>query len=162
VVSSTPRPHFTLGKDPVPILQGALWPPGPVWTRAENLIPTGIRYPDRPARSSVAIQAELLAPHIFSTTCLKYLNCRSLLYPHITCKWPSMRYQYECHEICALHQPAPSPAVCSVNRTCPECYAVNRPPVLEQRHSCLHTVSFGLNCISSGCLLDVEVILTST
>ena len=43
VVSSTPRPHFTSGKDPVPILQEAGWAPGPVW-RAENLVPTGIRY----------------------------------------------------------------------------------------------------------------------
>ena len=32
VVSSTPRPHFTPGKDPVPILQEAGWAPGPVWT----------------------------------------------------------------------------------------------------------------------------------
>ena len=30
VVSSTPRPHFTPGKDPVPILQEAGWVPGPV------------------------------------------------------------------------------------------------------------------------------------
>jgi len=43
VVSSTPRPHFTLGKDPVPILQEAGWASGPVWTGAENLVPTGIR-----------------------------------------------------------------------------------------------------------------------
>ena len=27
------------------------WAPGPVWTGAENLTPTGIRSPDRPARS---------------------------------------------------------------------------------------------------------------
>ena len=32
VVNSTPRPHFTPGKDPVPILQEAVWAPGPVWT----------------------------------------------------------------------------------------------------------------------------------
>jgi len=32
VVSSTPRPHFTPGKYPVPILQEAGWYPGPVWT----------------------------------------------------------------------------------------------------------------------------------
>ena len=32
VVSSTPRPQFTPGKDPVPILQEAGWAPGPVWT----------------------------------------------------------------------------------------------------------------------------------
>jgi hypothetical protein len=39
-VSSTPQPHFTPGKDPVPIVQEAEWAPGPVWT-AENLAPTG-------------------------------------------------------------------------------------------------------------------------
>ena len=50
-VSVTPRPHFTPGKDPVPILQEAGWAPGPVWTGAENLAPTGILSPDRPARS---------------------------------------------------------------------------------------------------------------
>ena len=38
------------GKDPVPIVQEAGWAPGPVWTGAENLAPTGIRSPDRPAR----------------------------------------------------------------------------------------------------------------
>jgi hypothetical protein len=32
VVSSTPRPHFTPGKDPVPIVQEAGWAPGLVWT----------------------------------------------------------------------------------------------------------------------------------
>jgi len=30
VVSSTPRPHFIPGKDPVPIVQEAGWAPGPV------------------------------------------------------------------------------------------------------------------------------------
>jgi hypothetical protein len=38
-------------KDPVPIVQEAGWAPGLVWTGAENLAPTGIRYPDRPAHS---------------------------------------------------------------------------------------------------------------
>jgi hypothetical protein len=38
-------------RDPVPILQEAGWAPGPVWMAAENLAPTGIRSPDRPARS---------------------------------------------------------------------------------------------------------------
>jgi len=36
VVSSTPRPHFTPGKDPVPILQEAGWAPGPVWTGGKS------------------------------------------------------------------------------------------------------------------------------
>ena len=51
VVSVTPRPLSTPGKVPVPIVQEAGWAPGPVWTGAENLVPTGIRSPDRPARS---------------------------------------------------------------------------------------------------------------
>jgi hypothetical protein len=38
-------------RDPLPTLQEAGWAPGPVWTGAENLAPTGIRSPDRPARS---------------------------------------------------------------------------------------------------------------
>ena len=50
-VSVMPRPLFTPGKDPVPILQEAGWAPGPVWTGAENLAPTGIRSPVLPARS---------------------------------------------------------------------------------------------------------------
>ena len=50
-VSVTPRPLFTPGKDPVPIVQEAGWAPGQVWTGAENLAHSGIRYPDRPVRS---------------------------------------------------------------------------------------------------------------
>ena len=48
-----PRPLFTPGKDPVPIVQEAGWAPGPVWTGVENLTPTGIRSPYRPARSQL-------------------------------------------------------------------------------------------------------------
>ena len=50
-VSVTPRPLFTPGKDPVPIVQEAGWSPGPVWTGAENFTPTGIRSLYRPTRS---------------------------------------------------------------------------------------------------------------
>jgi hypothetical protein len=50
-VSVTPRPLFTPGKDSLPIVLEAGWAPGPVWAGAENLAPTGIRPPDRPARS---------------------------------------------------------------------------------------------------------------
>ena len=59
--------RFTSGKDPVPIVQKAGWAPGPVWTGAENLAPSGIRSPDRPARSSVAIPTELPGPLILKT-----------------------------------------------------------------------------------------------
>ena len=48
----TPRLcRFTPGKDPVPIVQEAGWATGPVWTGAENLVPTGIRLQDRRGRS---------------------------------------------------------------------------------------------------------------
>jgi hypothetical protein len=59
-----PRPLSTPGKDPLPIIQGAGWASGPVWTGAENLAPTGIRSPDRPTRSSVAIPTELPGPRV--------------------------------------------------------------------------------------------------
>jgi hypothetical protein len=50
-LASRPGRSFTPGKDPVPIAQETVWAPGPVWTSAENLVPTGIRSPDRPTRS---------------------------------------------------------------------------------------------------------------
>jgi len=50
VVSSTSRPHFTPGKDPVPILQEAGWAPGPVCTGGKSR-PHRDSMPDRPARS---------------------------------------------------------------------------------------------------------------
>jgi hypothetical protein len=63
-ISVTPRPLFTPGKDPLPFVQEAGWAPGPVWTGAENLAWTGIRSPDRPAHSSVAIPTELPGPQV--------------------------------------------------------------------------------------------------
>jgi hypothetical protein len=52
---SASRPGRSLppGKDPVPIVQEVGWAPVPVWTGAENIAPTGIRSPDRPARSQL-------------------------------------------------------------------------------------------------------------
>ena len=64
-VSVTPRPLFTPGKDPVPIVQEAVWAPGPVWRGAENLAPTGIRSQDRPARSQSLYR-------------LRYAACKSI------------------------------------------------------------------------------------
>jgi hypothetical protein len=60
---SASRPGRSLpGKYPAPIVQGTVWDPGPVWTGAENFALTGIRSPDRPARSAVAIPTELPGP----------------------------------------------------------------------------------------------------
>jgi len=71
-VSVTPRPLFTPGKDPVPIVQETGWARGPVWTDAENLAPTGIGFPGRPARS----QSLHIYPFYFETCC----SFLSLLY----------------------------------------------------------------------------------
>ena len=65
VVSSTPRPHITPGKAPVPILQEAGWAPGPVWTGGKSR-PHRYSIPDRPGRSSVAIPTELPGTHTYT------------------------------------------------------------------------------------------------
>ena len=58
---------LTAGNELVPIVQEAGWAPGPVWTSAENLAPTGIRSPDRPARSESLYRLSYHGPH-----CLGY------------------------------------------------------------------------------------------
>jgi hypothetical protein len=58
-------PLFTPGKEPVPIVQEAGWAPRPVWTSAENLTPTGIQFPDRPARSQSLYRLHYLAHPCF-------------------------------------------------------------------------------------------------
>ena len=53
--AARPRPHFTPGKDPVPILQEAGWAPGPVWTGGKSR-PHWDSIPDRPASSQSLYQ----------------------------------------------------------------------------------------------------------
>jgi hypothetical protein len=61
---SAPRPgRFTPGKELVPIVQEAGWAPGPVWTGAENLTPTGIRFANRPARSQSLYRLSYVTNH---------------------------------------------------------------------------------------------------
>ena len=50
VVSSTLWPHFTPGKDTVPILQEGGWAPGPVWKGGKSCTHRD-SFPDRPAHS---------------------------------------------------------------------------------------------------------------
>ena len=50
-----PRPFYPRERDPLPIVQEAGRAPGPVWTGAENLAPTGLRSPDRPARGVIGV-----------------------------------------------------------------------------------------------------------
>ena len=58
VVSSTPRPHFALGKDAVPILQEAGWAPGLV-SKGGKSCPHRDSIPDCPAQGSVVILSYL-------------------------------------------------------------------------------------------------------
>jgi len=55
VVSSTPRPHFTPGKDPVLILQEDGWAPGPVWTGGNSRL-------HRDSISDHSVRSQLLNP----------------------------------------------------------------------------------------------------
>jgi hypothetical protein len=83
-----PRPLSTLGKVPVPIVQEAGWAVGSVWTGAENLASTGIRSPDRPARSQSLYRLSYPAGAIefyrpsnkFITNKLHELRIQTLLY----------------------------------------------------------------------------------
>ena len=91
MVSSTPRPHFTPEKDPVPILQEAGWAPGPFWTGRKSR-PLRDLIPDRPARSQSLYQLSYPA-HFLSninrglfiteTECVYFAvrtKCRLILY----------------------------------------------------------------------------------
>jgi hypothetical protein len=62
--TSTPRPHFTLGKDPVSVVQEAGWAPGPVWAGGKSRAHRD-SISDRPARSPVAIPTGLPAPRAY-------------------------------------------------------------------------------------------------
>ena len=61
-----PRPHFTPGKDPVPILQEAGWAPGQVWT-GEKSRPYRDSVPDPPARSQ-SLYALSYPAHMYEGT----------------------------------------------------------------------------------------------
>jgi hypothetical protein len=51
MVNATSRSLYSSERDPVHNLHEAGWTPGPIWTGAEYLAPTGIRSADRPGRS---------------------------------------------------------------------------------------------------------------
>jgi len=63
-----PHPRFTPGNDPVPIVQEAEWASGPVWTCADNLVPTGIRPPDHPDHIESLYRLSYSAPQVKNYT----------------------------------------------------------------------------------------------
>ena len=105
-VSVTPQPLFTPRKDPVPIVQEAGWTPGPVWTCAENLTPTKIRSPDRPARSQSLYRLRYPAHTLYVisviSTCPVRRNPHT--FPHQTssafCLFVFLRYQHFLKRCC--------------------------------------------------------------
>ena len=76
VVISTPRPHFTPGKDPVPILQEAGWAPGPVWTGGKSR-PHRDSTPELPARGRSLYRLSKPGPHTHTHTHIYIYICLS-------------------------------------------------------------------------------------
>jgi hypothetical protein len=76
-----PRPLFTPGKDPVLIVHEAVWAPGPVWTGAENFALTGIRSPDRPARSQSLYRVRYPAHYPQGDSCIYSMVCFTCILP---------------------------------------------------------------------------------
>ena len=74
VVSSTPRPHFTPGKHPVPILEEARWAPGPVWTGGKS----------RPHRDSIPVATQPVVSRYtdWATRPTKYIYIYIYIYIH--------------------------------------------------------------------------------
>ena len=79
VVSSTPWPHFTPGKDPVPILQEAGWAPGRVWTAGKSR-PHRDSIPDRPARRKSLYRLSYLA---YCSSIRYYYLAGCTTFPHL-------------------------------------------------------------------------------
>jgi len=75
VVSSTLRPHFTAGKDPVPILQEAGWVPGPVWKSCGKSRFHRDSIPDRPARSQLLHRMSYRAHTAKNIKIIKKVKC---------------------------------------------------------------------------------------
>jgi hypothetical protein len=70
VVNATPPPFYPREWDPVPVG----WAPGPVWTGAEDLTPTGIRSPARPALSESLYRLSYPGP-LYDATYQNILLC---------------------------------------------------------------------------------------
>jgi hypothetical protein len=88
-VSIKPWPLSTLGKDLVPIAQEAGWAPGLVRTGAENLAPTGIRSPDRPACSQSLYRLRYLAHKYYN---IMILSSHGNITVYVVRHWPKCGY----------------------------------------------------------------------
>jgi hypothetical protein len=75
MVNTTPQPPYPRKRDAVPIVQEAEWAARPVWTGAENLASTGIRFPDRPARHPTYFIHN--GSYIFTVFCFLMCICQT-------------------------------------------------------------------------------------
>jgi hypothetical protein len=80
VVNATPRPLYPQER-PSTFVQEVGWAPEQVWTGAENLVPTGFRTPDRPARSESLYRLSYPGQHIGNLRKLKLSTLRNYHFP---------------------------------------------------------------------------------
>ena len=74
---------------------GAGWASGPDWTDTENLAPTGIRSPDRTARSESLYRLSYHGPHITQKTSLKCW--RQIMLIQIKTYWQTSKFSCSVH-----------------------------------------------------------------
>jgi hypothetical protein len=79
VFNATAQPLHPLEIDLVIVVQVAGWVPGPVWTSAENLGPTVIWSPDRPARDESLYRLSYPGPLLFRRAKKKELSNRQIV-----------------------------------------------------------------------------------
>ena len=103
VVSNTPRP-LSPRERPGTLCAGGWVTPGPVWTGAENIAPTGIRSPDRPDRSESVyrlsyrcqvtsyIRAIYKYPFTFIGTLFTHTEVYCLIFNYPVNTWNSYSY----------------------------------------------------------------------
>ena len=115
VVSSTPRPHFTPGKDPVPILQEAGSAPGPVWTGGESR-----PHPTRPTIRTHSL-LECIIPFVRNVPDMGE-------WTSFTFSWMSS-VQKPVQRVKTRHycQLAYTPNTCPRTRSTWNCYSINKP-----------------------------------
>ena len=88
-VNATPRPLYPKERHSVPIVQEAGWVSGPIFTKAENLTSTEIRYPASPARSESLYRLRYPGPLANGTFKIKLFK-----YQYLTLKFTTLRLEF--------------------------------------------------------------------
>ena len=99
MVSSMPRLYFTPGRTRYPLYRRLGGSQGRSGTGGKSH-PTGIRSPDRPARSSVTILTELPSPHPHLNISFK---CKKIILQK-SCNLNYSEHQEKGHEACVQYQ----------------------------------------------------------